>query len=391
MSVLFHPLLLLLSLVSPQTKDYKKIHSEATVIDTHNDALMSVMAGENIEQKRKTGHSDLVRFRDGGYDGQFFSVWVDPKWISKDSAYIYANMMIDSLDAICKRNPSLIMKVTNGPEFDAALRAGELAAMIGIEGAHPLENSIDKLLHFYKRGARYLGITWNNSVDWATSARDESTKNPTQKGLTEFGRRIIRVMDSLGMLIDVSHSGEQTFWDILKVTKNPIIASHSSVYRLCPHYRNLKDDQIKAIAKSGGVVMINFYPAFIDSTFNKKKEMLLVKYQKELAAIEKKFCSDTTGYFIPRNKFLQSKNREVVPGVKRVADHIQYVTKLVGIDYVGLGADYDGITSTPLGLEDVSKLPNLTHELLARGYSETDVKKILGGNFLRVFKQVCVK
>ncbi len=391
MSVLFYSLIIFLSLFSDHSKDYKRIHREAIVVDTHNDVLMRVMTGDNIEQHSTKGHSDLVRFKEGGYDGQVFSVWVDPKWIAKDSAFIYANKMIDSLDAICRRNQSRLIKVTNGSQFDAVVRNNKLAAMIGIEGGHSIENSIDKLIHFYKRGARYLGVTWNNSVDWATSGRDETMKNPNQKGLTDFGNQVIRVMDSLGMLIDVSHCGEQTFYDILKVTRHPIIASHSAVYKLCRHFRNLKDEQIKAIAKTGGVIMINFYSAFIDSTFNSKKEEILKKYQKKLAEVEKSFGNNHESYNTARDKFLDQKSVRIVPSVRRVADHIDYIKKLVGADYIGLGADYDGINIAPLGLEDVSKLPNLTRELLKRGYTVDEVKKILGGNFVRVFKQVCVK
>lgn len=385
MSVLFYTLLIILSVAqNPKqgsTKEYIRIHHDAVVIDTHNDILMRVMERDNVENKSKKGHSDLVRLKEGGYDGQVFSVWVDPLWASKDSAYERAEAMLDSLDAIIKRNPEKIMKVRNGDEFDAALRSGKLAAMIGLEGGHPLENSLVNLIHFYRRGVRYLGVTWNNSTGWASSGRDESTKELKQKGLTEVGKRIVTTMDSLGMLIDVSHCGEQTFWDILATTRNPIIASHSSVHRLCPHFRNLKDEQIKAIAKSGGVMMINFYPSFIDSNFERNRKRL---NEKKSSPAQKKSPSYTNA-----STSTQVKYNAILPTVTTVADHIDYVRKLVGIDYVGMGADYDGIDTAPKGLEDVTKISNLTKELLARGYSEQDVRKVLGENFLRVFKRVC--
>ena len=385
MSVLFYTLLIILSVAQDpkqgSTKEHLRIHHEAIVIDTHNDLLMRVIDGDRVEAKSSKGHSDLVRFNEGGYDGQVFSVWVDPVWASRDSAYIRANAMIDSLDAIIKRNPEKIVKVRNGNEFDVALKNGKLAAMIGLEGGHSIENSTANLLHFYQRGVRYLGVTWNNSTAWATSARDEATKDLKRKGLSEHGMRIVRLMDSLGMLIDVSHCGEQTFWDILSTTKQPIIASHSSVYKICPHFRNLKDEQIRAVAKSGGVMMINFYPSFIDSNFERNRKRLGDKGKANTAA---NYPSSTKKHIST-----QVTLAKILPSVRTVADHIDYVRTLVGIDYVGMGADYDGIDTAPKELEDVSKISNLTKELLRRGYSESDVKKVLGGNFLRVFKQVC--
>jgi membrane dipeptidase len=359
------------------------------IVDSHNDLLMRVMAGDKVEARSSKGNSDLVRFTEARYAGQFFSVWVDPIREEHGESYNYANRMIDSLDAILRRNPARIVKAANGAEFDAAQRSGKLAAMIGIEGGHAIESSIDKLIRLYRRGARYLGLTWNNSVPWASSARDESGRMVAHPGLSAFGRQVIRTMDSLGMLVDVSHSGEKTFWDVIATTKNPIIASHSSVYRLCPHFRNLKDEQITAIARTGGVVMINFFPKFIDSAFTAKKEKALAEYGKKLAFIEKKYAGNPPLLRETKARFFSQKEVRALPGVHTVADHIDYVKKLAGIDHVGIGADFDGIDIAPLGLEDVTRLSNLTDELCRRGYSEEEIRKVLGGNILRVFRKVC--
>ncbi len=389
MSLLFYPLFLILSGWLQAAGDCSSALRKGAIVDGHNDLLMRVMAGDRVEARSAKGNSDLARFAEAGYGGQFFSVWVDPAREERHESFMQANRMIDSLDAIIRRNPARVAKAANGREFDAAVRAGKLAAMIGIEGGHAIESSIDKLIRLYKRGARYLSLTWNNSVPWASSARDETARLVAHPGLSAFGKRVIRTMDSLGMLIDVSHSGEKTFWDVLATTRNPIIASHSSAWRLCPHFRNLKDDQITAIARSGGVVMINFYPKFIDSSFTGRKEKELAEYQKKLAFLEKKYAADPGLLRDARSRFFAAKEARALPGYWTVADHIDYVRKLAGIDHVGIGADYDGIDIAPLGLEDVTKIRNLADELCRRGYSEEDLKKVFGGNIMRVFRRVC--
>ncbi|HQJ76361.1 MAG TPA: membrane dipeptidase, partial [Bacteroidota bacterium] len=211
-----------------------------------------------------------------------------------------------------------------------------------VEGGHVIENNIDKLIDLYNDGARYMTITWNNSLDWAISAADSRSKT---QGLSDFGKQVIKTMDSLGMLIDVAHTGIKTIEDIIEVTKNPIIDTHTGAYTLRQHTRNLTDEQLKAIAKTGGVIGVVFYPSF-----------------------------------------LVSKGKATIDSVVK---HIDYIKNLIGIDYVSLGSDFDGIESTPIGLEDVSKFPDLTIALLKKGYSEVEVRKILGLNFLRVFKKVC--
>jgi membrane dipeptidase len=221
--------------------------------------------------KGKT-HSDLNRFKEGGVDVQIFSVWCDGK---KENPYAYANRQMDTLDAVVSRNPGKITLVRNQRELKRAIKDKKLAAMFGVEGGHMIEDNLDNLDKLYARGTRYMTLTWNNSTSWATSALDETNKKDslakTHKGLTDFGKQVVKRMNELGMIVDVSHVGEQTFWDAINTTTKPVIASHSNAYTLCPIFRNLKDEQIIAVGKNGGVIDLNFYSGFVDST-NKNKE-----------------------------------------------------------------------------------------------------------------------
>jgi membrane dipeptidase len=370
--------------------DYLKFHYDAIVADTHNDVLLRAMEGEDISVETRVGHSDLVRLKKGGVDIQVFAVWVDPIAFEK-KPFKRAKDMIDTLYSIARRNSDKIAVVRNSAELEKAIAEGKICAVIGVEGGHAIENSIEKLEELYKLGVRYLGLTWNNSTDWASSAFDETTNPDKVKitGLSEFGKKVVEKMNELGMIVDVSHLGEKAFWDVVKVTKKPIIASHSSVYKLCPHYRNLKDEQIKAIAQTGGVVFVNFYAEYIDSTFNTKRKKLEEKYKAQFDSIRVLYEHDQNAYRRARRQLMQKIAEELRPPLDVLIDHIDYIAKLVGVDHVGIGSDFDGISITPLEMDDVTFLPNITKKLLERGYSTDEVKKILGGNFLRVFKQVC--
>jgi membrane dipeptidase len=370
--------------------DYLKFHYDAIVADTHNDVLLRAMEGEDISVETRVGHSDLARLKKGGVDIQVFAVWVDPIAFEK-KPFKRAKDMIDTLYSIARRNSDKIAVVRNSAELEKAIAEGKICAVIGVEGGHAIENSIEKLEELYKLGVRYLGLTWNNSTDWASSAFDETTNPDKVKvtGLSEFGKKVVEKMNELGMIVDVSHLGEKAFWDVVKVTKKPIIASHSSVYKLCPHYRNLKDEQIKAIAQTGGVVFVNFYAEYIDSTFNTKRKKLEEKYKAQFDSIRVLYEHDQNAYRRARRQLMQKIAEELRPPLDVLIDHIDYIAKLVGVDHVGIGSDFDGISITPLEMDDVTFLPNITKKLLERGYSTDDVKKILGGNFLRVFKQVC--
>ncbi|MDZ7290601.1 MAG: membrane dipeptidase [candidate division KSB1 bacterium] len=320
------------------------VHRRALVIDLHNDVLEKVVRyNYQLGVRHLTNHSDIPRFRDGGVDVQLFSIWIDP---TLGNPYQQALRFFDSLHVQIARNPRDLVQARTLEEIEKAQIEGKIAAIPVVEGGYSIENSLNKLKDLFARGARYMTITWNRSgdygPDWAISADDPRS---TTVGLSDFGRQVIQTMDSLGMLIDVSHTGIKTIEDILTVTRNPIIASHSGARALCDHTRNLYDDQIRQIANSGGVIGVVFYPYFLTGT-----------------------------------------RRATLNDVVR---HIDYIAKLVGVDYVAIGSDFDGIEVTPTDLKDVSKFPLLTEALLKKGYSRAEVRKILGENFLRVFRQVC--
>lgn len=319
------------------------IHHKATLIDLHND-ILEVMLGEpsyHLGTQHSTHHTDIPRMKKGGVDIQFFSDWISPSQFPDTLYFDKTIQLINILNSEIAMNSEEIELAGNLEEAIAINNIGKIAAVIGVEGGHAIENSLDNLVALYEQGMRYMTITWNNSTSWAVSAQDSRS---TTVGLSDFGRSVIRLMDSLGVIIDISHTGIKTIQDILEVTKNPIVATHSGVRAIKNHYRNLYDDQIIAIANTGGVIGVVFYPPFL-----------------------------TTG----------------TAYIDDVIDHIDYIKNLVGIDYVAIGSDFDGIEVTPVGLEDVSKFPALTLKLLARGYSQQDIEKILGGNFMRVFEQVC--
>jgi len=370
-----------------QAQQYQKLHRKAILVDTHNDVLINTMQGLNIATDLigKT-QSDLARFKEGGVDAQFFSVWCDERY-GKGTAYNYANAEIDSLYSIIRHNPDKIMLVRTPAELNQAVKSKKLGALIGVEGGHMLEDDLTYLDNLFNRGVRYLTLTWNNSTSWATSAKDETagtSPNP-QKGLNALGKQIVKRMNELGMLVDLSHVGETTFWDAMATTTKPVLVSHSCVHHLTPHFRNLKDDQIKAIAKNGGVIHLNFFSGFLDKDFLTRQEQFLQKHQLEVDSLTKlKWAEfDIQSWLV---KKYAPEVEALRPPFSALFDHLDYIVKLVGVDYVGLGSDFDGITSSPQQLDDVTAYPLITKELLARGYSKKDVQKILGGNFIRVFK-----
>lgn len=339
--------LLFFLLLTQLTFSQSRFHKRALLIDTHND-FISVSLNNKIafdtDLSTRT-HSDLQRMKKGGVDVQFFSIFGGP-----DIGFAHAMQEIDSVYAIATRNPSEVMLVKTPAELKNAVKQKKLAAMMGVEGGHMIDNDLDKLEILFQRGARYMTLTWNNSTPWASSAAEEtSNKIPKEKrGLTQFGKQIVQKMNQLGMMVDLSHVGEQTFWDAMNIVTKPVLVSHSSVYHFASVPRNLKDEQIDAIGKNGGVICVNFFSGFLDSTFDKKSAR---------------------------------------PPLSLLIDHIDYIVKRIGIDHVGLGSDFDGISSTPMHLDGVQDFPTLTKALLERGYSKKEVCKILGENVLRVFTQ----
>jgi membrane dipeptidase len=376
-----------------ETKNFEEIHDKAILVDGHNDFLMLLTDDLILDYSKNTivfdqdlngkTHLDLARFKEGGLDVQFFSVFCLG---SQVNPFDMANRQIDSLEAIISRNPDKIMKAFNSMELLKAVKQKKSVAMIGVEGGHMIENDLSKLDSLFERGARYMTLTWNNSTPWATSANDETSNgNLKQKGLTDFGKQVVIRMNELGMLVDVSHVGEQTFRDVMQTTTKPIIASHSSVYQLCNHQRNLKDYQIKAIAKNNGVIQVNFNPPFIDKNFAKKSDAFLERHKKESDSLMKIFKDEWIVEYHLYHNYMDEVN-EIRPPLSKLIEHIDYIVNLVGIDYVGLGSDFDGITITPQQLNDVTDFPLITKALLEKGYSSNDIDKILGGNILRVLK-----
>lgn len=367
------------------TQQAKKIHFKSILIDTHNDIpTTAIDAGVSFDQplKHKT-HSDLQRMKEGGVDAQFFSIWCDG---NMKNPYAWANREIDTVLAWTNRNPGAMMQAFTAADIVTASKQKKLAVLFGVEGGHMIENDLSKLDALYKRGVRYITITWNNSTDWATSALDETTRADSlkHKGLTSLGKQIVKRMNELGMLVDLSHVGEQTFWDAIATTTKPVLVSHSCVYNLCQHRRNLKDEQIKAVAKNGGVIHLNFYSGFLDPAFEARSDAFTAKHKAEMDSMLK---VNPEPYFM--EVYLFNKYPDEVKGLRPpmslLLDHLDYIVKLVGVDYVGLGSDFDGVNSLPSGLDGVEDFPKITEGLLKRGYSKKDIRKILGGNFLRVF------
>lgn len=384
---------LLLSAPNLHAQPWQKIHAKAVLADTHNDVLSSAtMKGMDISQRLdgKT-HSDLPRFRQGGVDIQVFSVFCDERF-GKDTAFKFANIEIDSLYAIAARNPDQMMMVRTPAELKKALKQKKMAAMIGVEGGHMIEDNLQYLDSLYNRGARYLTLTWNNSTSWASSAKDETEGKLTaqKKGLNEFGKEVVQRMNRLGMMVDLSHVGEQTFWDAINTTTRPVIVSHSCAYTLCPVFRNLKDDQIRAVGKNGGVIHVNFYSGFLDSTYNKQQKHFTERHRDEVEALKK-----AGKRFYEIQDILYGKYPDEVQQLRSpmslLIDHIDHIVRLIGVDHVGLGSDFDGIESPPRELNGVQDYPLLTKALLERGYSRKDVRKILGANFIRVFRAISKK
>lgn len=363
----------------------RKLHDRAIVIDTHNDfPTTSIEKNVSLDQDlRGKTHSDLRRFKEGGVDVQIFSIWCDG--VVKDPNKL-AHRQIDSVYTWVQRNPSLMKTVNNSRDLKKAVRQQKLGAMLGVEGGHMIEDDMAKLVQFFDRGVRYMTLTWNNSTSWASSAMDESSSTFTgKKGLSDFGKSVVKKMNELGMLVDLSHVGVQTFWDAIHLTTKPVLVSHSCAHALCPVFRNLDDEQIRAVGKNGGVIHLNFFSGFVDSNFFKRNAEFNARHKTERDSILK---TVTDPFFA--DSYLFEKYPDEVKGLRppltMLLDHLDHIVKLIGVDHVGLGSDFDGVNSTPQQLDDVTSFPLITEELVKRGYSEKDIRKILGGNFIRLLK-----
>ena len=371
-------------------KSTYEIHMNAFVADAHNNILLKAMDGQNILTYLNHTHSDLEKFKTGGVDLQAFTVWVDPEKFTDKDYFLRADNMISKLEYLCSRIPNNWKIIKSYQDINNNIRRNIMSCMIGVEGGHVIGKDINKIEYLYDRGMRYFGLTSDNSNYIGTSARDETLKRfkLNKMGLTNFGRKVISECNRLGIMVDISHVGEKTFWDVVDVASKPLIASHSSVYKICPNYMNLKDDQLKAIQNNGGVVFINFYPGFIDSTYSSKEELINLKYEYQIEKLADSYDTSSTSYLLAKTEILKQEKSKIVPTINEVVNHIEYVSDLIGVNHVGIGSNFDGVDIMPAGLENVSKLPFLTKKLLDRGFTIREVRKILGGNFKRVFKEV---
>ena len=367
-------------------EEIMKLHRKAIVFDAHCDTAMRLVGDHPIDlaERHTDGHFDLPRAREGGLDAQIFAVWVSPQTPAA-AATERAHAMIDALQAQARRHPNELELALKGSDVRRIIEEGKLAGVIGIEGGHLIGESLDTLRDYYSRGVRCMTLTWMNTNKWADSADDTATWG----GLSEFGRSVVREMDRLGMIIDCAHVSEKTFFDVLETTKSPVLISHSCMRALVDIPRNVSDDVLRAVKKNGGVVCVNFFSGFLDADYHAKITVLWTEYRKKASELAAQYGGDTGKAWEALQPEFEKKAAEIpsVP-LSRLIDHIDHAVKIAGIDHVGFGSDFDGINSTPIGLEDVSKLPAITEELRRRGYSDKDIRKILGANLLRLVEKV---
>lgn len=325
-------------------------------------------------------HTDIARMKQGGVTAEFFSVYIDRKYAREGGSARRALDMIDYVYRAAEKYPNDLMMAYSTGDIRRAKKQKKIAALMGIEGGHAIEDSLMALRDFYRLGVRYMTLTHNNTNNWADACCDVAKHN----GLSEFGKEVVREMNRIGMLIDVSHVSDKTMSDVLDISTAPIIASHSSARALADRPRNIPDDLLRRFTKNGGVVMVNFYPGFIDQKIvvaSKERDERLKPQMDQLRETHK---NDPKKLEEEQNKLLAA-NPLPTTTLSVLVDHFDHIAKVAGVDHVGIGSDFDGVPSLPIGMEDISKLPALTYELLRRGYSENDVRKILGENFMRAF------
>lgn len=352
------------------------------IVDGHVDTPQRMLDGKvDISVRLRDGHVDVPRMQAGGLTAAFFSIWVDDSY-GPGTAFRRAMALIDAVRALAD-TAGVVELATTADEVRAAAGRGHVAVLMGVEGGHAIEHSLEKLDALHRRGVRYMTLTWNNGNEWAGASMDPRRRG----GLTPFGRRVVRRMNELGMLVDVSHVSDSTFWDVLATTTRPVIASHSSCRALASHPRNLTDDQLRAIARNDGVVGINFFPVFLDDPFRAQYAELNRRLRPQFDSIRARYPGRPGLADFEIDKLRTARlNQEVldVPGIDRLVDHIDHAVQVMGVDHVGLGSDFDGISVLPRPMQDATSLPLLVAALRARGYGDGDVAKILGENFLRL-------
>ena len=380
-------LLLAPILVTAQTPNARAVHDRAIVIDTHADTTQRLIFDPkfNIAERHGDGNVDIPRMRDGGMDALFFSIWV-PSEVTGPIAVKRAFDQIDAVREAVRQHSNDLLLATTAADVRKAAAEKKIAALMGVEGGHMIDDDLRQLRNFAALGVRYMTLTHFKNNNWA----DSSTDKPQHNGLTAFGKDVVREMNRLGMMVDISHVADKTFFDVLALTTAPVIASHSSSRAIDKHPRNMTDDMMKALAKNGGVIMINYHAGFLSEEFRVAAEKEHGDVVVAMSAMSKK-CGGNEACTTMESERIdhEAMAKGTLPKVtwEKIIEHIDHAVKVAGVDHVGLGSDFDGATM-PLGMEDVSKLPKITEALLAKGYSEQDVTKILGGNILRVMEAV---
>jgi membrane dipeptidase len=370
------------------------IHNSAIVIDTHADTPQRFLDGNfdiGSTDPNDNGHISLDKARAGNLGAEFFSIWVDPRMNQGHFAQ-HTLDLIDSVYQQAARHPDRMMMAFNVADIERARKEHKLAALMGIEGGHSIENDMHLLDDFYRLGVRYMTLTWSNTNEWADSSGDiHDPKLEHHNGLTDFGKQVVLEMNRLGMMVDISHVADKTFWDAIASTKAPVIASHSSARALVNHPRNMTDEMLRAVAKNGGVVQVNFYSGFDDARYMEASEVQKKERDAAIeAALAKKRAAGEKVTFEDEDRVQTEWMAKIPrPPFSSLIDHIDHIAKVAGIDHVGLGSDFDGVSgATPAGMNSAADLPKITQALLDRGYSADDIRQILGGNLLRVFGEV---
>src|SRR6266481_4733327 len=371
------------------------IHDSAMIIDTHADTPQRFL-DENFDLGQNTpvsaGHMDLGKIKAGNLGAEFFSIWVEP-----DFKGHYAKRTMDLIDSVYEqaaRHPDRIMMAFTADDIVRAHEQHKFAALMGIEGGHSIENDMRLVREFYRLGVLYMTLTWSNTTEWADSSGD--INNPQVKhygGMTPFGKDVVREMNRLGMMIDISHVSDDTFYQAVQISRAPVIASHSSSRALTNHPRNMTDDMLRAVTRNDGVVMVNFNSGFVDQNYLKASSDPEKTKQRD-AEVEafKKAHPHADGSPVTYDEYAPLEKKWAAqfprPPLKSLIDHIDRVAKVAGIDHVGLGSDFDGVTSLPQGIDSVADLPKITQALYERGYNREQIQKVLGGNLLRVMRRV---
>ena len=364
----------------------RKLHFSSIVVDTHDDTTQRLLDPNfDIGVRHAEGDIDIPRMQEGGLGAIFFSVWMTGD-VTGPEAVKRALDQMDSVREMVRRHAKELVLCTTAAEVRRAHAEGKIAVLMGVEGGHMIASDLNVLRSYAALGVRYMTLTHSLNDEWA----DSSTDKPVHNGLTDFGKDVVREMNRLGMLVDISHVSDKTFYDALAVSKAPLIASHSSCRALCNAPRNMTDEMIKALADRGGVIQINYNVGFLSEEFRKASEAN-AEFQKAMGTEIKRRCGPNEGCQLIERERLTREAVEAgkLPRVswEKIIEHIDHAVKLVGADHVGLGSDFDG-ANMPYGMEDASHLPQITEALLKRGYSESDIQKILGGNTLRLMERV---